>query len=348
MQIRPPAVVDDADSAQDAAPDAARRPRRPSAGGGKPRVAPTSSQLEAAQDFARIGRSHGLRLLKSRVHLGLFADRRRREPADAEWVCISFSLRAPRGLHKPFGQSFFRKYAIDALYVVPRGDHRYLSPALAPIARFARVCARDRMRLNYGSSMGAVGALLASRDSAAHRVLAISPRIGWTESMTMPIEQRQQQRAALLQQLRQAAQAQLGDCEVLLAYDPYCDGDRQQAELFHALAPGRVHLLRIAFGGHPVGPALVSAGLLRTLVQQMMTERSVADIAAQARAAYRASDARKQRVVSGFLRRSLRTGRHRALADRLAAHHLSAQQYAQQTAGRPSAARTTAEDDSAD
>lgn len=318
----------DAADAADAAVASAGGGRR-AAGGAEASAALTLRQIEAAQDFSRIARRHGLRLLKSRVQLALFADRgRSAQPANA-WLCISFSLRAPRGLHKPFGQSFFQKYAIDALYVVPRGDHRYLSSSLAPIARFARVCARDRPRLNYGSSMGAVGALLAARDTGAQRVLAVSPRIGWTDSIALPVEQRLQQRDVLLQQLRQAALSQLDGCEVLLAYDPFSDGDRQQAELFHSLAPSRVHLLRIGFGGHPVGPALVAAGMLRSLVQQMMTERPVAEIAAQARADYRASEVRRQRLALGFYRRSLRTGRHRALAERLAARHLSAEQFAQ-------------------
>lgn len=166
------------------------------------------------------------------------------------------------GFDRPgFGEAFFAERGIDAIQVLPVGNHWYHYPdmadALAAIRR--AVAGRDRV-VAYGSSMGGYAALVHGRAAGADAALALSPQFS-VDPRIVPFEDRWTREA---RGIRFRAVPHDPVAEAYIAYDSRDRRERRHFEMFAARAP--VVGLPVAHGGHPVGGVLLEAGLLQPLV----------------------------------------------------------------------------------
>lgn len=190
-------------------------------------------------------------------------------PGDDGTLVVTFPARTGRQFldRNGFGQAFLRKAGISALLVTASWNHWFQVPeADAAAAAMARVCARFRRVVTYGSSMGGYGAALFSRRLGADQIIALSPQFS-IDAAKVPGETRWREDAARITFRNDDMAAGLRpDVPLTLFYDPLI-GDRAHAERLLALS-ARPNPVVVPFGGHPVGGFLRDARVLGRLITE--------------------------------------------------------------------------------
>lgn len=191
-------------------------------------------------------------------------DRARFEAEGAELVTFD-PLAGNVEKHEPFGTRFARKYGINALHIIPaQGDwyqHDDLFDCLATVAAHTKPGATL-----YGSSMGAYAATTHADRLPVAKVIALSPQYSIQRHL-VPFEKRWGQHAARLS-------FRPDDADIAQGVHHYVFYDPRNPDAEHALMIGdraaRATLIEVPGGGHPVGPVLVQAGCLSTVILDIM------------------------------------------------------------------------------
>ncbi|WP_091740279.1 tetratricopeptide repeat protein [Phenylobacterium immobile] len=174
-----------------------------------------------------------------------------------------------------FGEHFFQQLGVDAVHIVPVGNHWYQYPDLPDLCAKVReaVAGYERV-ITYGSSMGAYAAIRFGGWVGAHAALALSPQFSiaarpaalglhWRDYV--PNDRRWRRYG---QSLRFPYEARRDFARhAVIVYDPLTE-DRQHAELY--AATGDVTLVPAPHSGHPCGVLLTQSGLLTPLISDVL------------------------------------------------------------------------------
>lgn len=163
-----------------------------------------------------------------------------------------------------FGEIFFQQVRIDAIHIVPAGNHWYQYPDLPEMcAKIREITAGYDRVVAYGSSMGAYAAIRYGGWAGADLALAISPQ--FRVAFGRPPFERRWFRYVLGLRFPHESGADAVP-EALIVYDPLTK-DRDHARLFQSIT--RATLVPIAYSGHPSGVTLMQAGLLAPMLVQL-------------------------------------------------------------------------------
>ncbi len=187
-------------------------------------------------------------------------------PVPATQIAITFTESGWRRLGGAgFGDAFLQAAGFDVLAFTCDVDRWYQDlpeAALAEAAAFldAQMPPGTR-RVTYGSSMGGYAALMFAKNLRADLALAISPQFDaaapwdrrWVAFITTPMRTFEAATVA-------------PDCRYVLVSDPH-DDDAMHVERYRALIPpGQFRQVDVNYCGHPAGPPLLQAGLLKPLM----------------------------------------------------------------------------------
>lgn len=225
-----------------------------------------------------------------------------------QWICVSFSSYVPGGRPpKVFGGSFFAKYHIPALYVVPTTSNWYQGDDMHEAMAVVRQFAGERPVLAYGSSMGGFGAIAWAAELGARRVMAISPQVSVHPAVVGHFEPRWRADAAQIPQYSRpdARRATLAGIDCVVLYDNRHREDAMHVEMIKAAFPLAVRVLALPFSGHPAGRAAAAAGVLSPLIRALCSDGEVDSMIATARQGYRQS-AERLRLLQIALRRQMK------------------------------------------
>lgn len=168
----------------------------------------------------------------------------------------------PNKPRKGQSRETIRAAGLDAIHVIPAGNHWYQYPdmdeVLFIIAKYAQ--GYDDLVL-YGQSMGAYGAIHSSSILQPDRVLAICPQFS-IDVLKITYKSRYETIAADLKFLRDDFERNVSTkSDIIIAYDPRFSPDK-----YHYLEissrRNAVYPLLMPFCGHGVSEALKSAGLI--------------------------------------------------------------------------------------
>ncbi len=166
---------------------------------------------------------------------------------------------------RAFGEAFFKKRGISALYVMCAGNHWYQYPDMPEAiaaARGALVRSGANRILTYGTSMGAYAALRHADALGASAVLALSPQYS-NDPARVPWELRWQRDWDGIEWQPHSAQPLSFHGVPAVIYDSE-NADRRHAELIAEETP--CDLIDLPYAGHPVGRFLLEAGLLHEII----------------------------------------------------------------------------------
>jgi tetratricopeptide (TPR) repeat protein len=160
-----------------------------------------------------------------------------------------------------FGEAFLQRSGIDAIHVVPCGNHWYQYPELPKMcAQIAAITAQYRHVVAYGSSMGGYAAIRYGGWLGADVALALSPQLT-INPWRRPFERRW---LAYAKKIRfQFESGQTTTKNAIVVYDPL-GPDRVHAELFKAITD--VIPVPLPYSGHPSTGFLADLGLLQPLL----------------------------------------------------------------------------------
>jgi hypothetical protein len=181
------------------------------------------------------------------------------------------------GVDRPgFGEDFFPRLGVDAIHIVPLGNHWYQYPDLPAMCAAVReaVAGYERV-ITYGSSMGAYAAIRFGGWVGAHAALALSPQfsvavrpgpLGFGLRDFVRHDRRWRIRGRTLS----FPYEQQSDFvrHAVIVYDPLTQ-DREHAE-HYAAAAADVTLVPLPYSGHPSGVVLTQSGLLTPLISDVL------------------------------------------------------------------------------
>ena len=200
--------------------------------------------------------------------------------ADAAGCVVAFDHHGddPSLDRTAFAERFLASRGLSWVAVLGRGNHWYHYPEMpAALAAIRAAVAGHGRVMTYGSSMGGFAALRFADAVGAHACLALSPQYSIRPG-TVPPDDRWAQEAAAIRWPAGGEPPIACACVPVVAYDA-CHVDALHADRIAADTP--IARLPLPHAGHPVGTALLAAGLLEPLV--MATLAGEADVAAHRR-----------------------------------------------------------------
>lgn len=162
-----------------------------------------------------------------------------------------------------FAERFLDARGLSWVAVLERGNHWYQRPEMpAALAAIRTAVAGRSGVMTYGSSMGGYAALRFADAVGATACLALSPQYSVRRG-AVPFENRWAQEAAAIRWPAGGEPPIRCACVPVVAYDA-TGADARHAALIAADTP--IAPLPLRHAGHPVGTALLAAGLLEPLV----------------------------------------------------------------------------------
>jgi len=168
-----------------------------------------------------------------------------------------------------FGEQFFRQSSVDAVHVIPCGNHWYQYRDLPQACEAVATATRNYDRVvAYGSSMGAYAAIRYGGWAGAHLALALSPQFS-IRRWKRPYDKRWLEAASDIYFLHEGNRSPVK--RAIVAYDPHERMDAAHVRLFDRVT--EVVHLPLADSGHPCTAALDDLKLLRQLVLDVASDR---------------------------------------------------------------------------
>ena len=166
-----------------------------------------------------------------------------------------------------FAERFLDDRGLAWVAVLERGNHWYHRPEMpAALASIRAAVAGRSGVMTYGSSMGGHAALRFADAVGATACLALSPQYS-VERDAVPFEQRWAQEAAAIRWPVGGEPPIRCSCVPVVAFDA-TGADARHAALI--AADTLIFALPLRHAGHPVGTALLAAGLLEPLVSETL------------------------------------------------------------------------------
>jgi hypothetical protein len=185
------------------------------------------------------------------------------EAKNKDRLIVSFS-----GLYKKhpettgFGQGFFGKHDISAIYIISKASHWWQTPefrlALNEVRRFADQNFFEHV-ITYGISMGGYGALIASDQLRAERVVAFAPQYSINPD-EVPWETRWLKYARKIQFQGNDFANDVCKGDIILFSDPFCSLDQKHIDLIQKHRS--ITNVKVPFSGHELARVLRDCGLL--------------------------------------------------------------------------------------
>jgi hypothetical protein len=129
-----------------------------------------------------------------------------------------------------------------------------------------------RVRVGYGSSMGAYAALYFAKALELHKVIACSPQFS-IDSGSVSFELRWIEEAASLS-FNHTLMTGDDDIEVIMLYDPFNALDKQHVNLIRAEFPNGQDI-KLPFSGHPSITALAECEMLRHSLECLLDGKEI-------------------------------------------------------------------------
>lgn len=173
-----------------------------------------------------------------------------------------------------FGETFLQQLQVDAIHVIPVGNHWYQYADMeAMCAKIREAVAGYHKVIAYGCSMGGYAAIRFGGWVGAQTALALSPQfsvaarrrafgLGWRDHVEGDWRWRAFGRGV---QFRHETRTDFVP-EAFIAYDPLTQ-DKQHAELYQDLTD--VTLLPVPYSGHPSVVTLIQAGVLTSVFSEI-------------------------------------------------------------------------------
>ncbi|WCT72788.1 alpha/beta hydrolase [Sphingomonas naphthae] len=166
-----------------------------------------------------------------------------------------------------FGERHFAINARAAIHVMPRGNDWYQYPTTeAALAAVKQAVAGAARVVAYGSSMGAYAAIRFADRIAATAVLALSPQYS-VDPAKAPFEKRWLQEGRTIAFRPELDGPIRSSVRPVIAYD---DRSIDRRHVDRIAADIAVERLPLPFGSHPVGLALMEAGLLQPILHDIL------------------------------------------------------------------------------
>jgi hypothetical protein len=185
-------------------------------------------------------------------------------PAESNFLCITFSHLYGSYQNKMpgFAEAFLIKRQISALHFIARSNHWWqpedVDQALDSVMN-SGVLDQYAERVGYGSSMGAYGAILFSRNLKLTRVAAMSPQFS-VDPLVVPWDERYKPWTSKLAFRRPALNVAVDkSTDVLVVYDPHTLDKQHWRHL--SVIPNATPL-QLPYCGHPPLAFLESVGLI--------------------------------------------------------------------------------------
>jgi LPS sulfotransferase NodH/tetratricopeptide (TPR) repeat protein len=196
-----------------------------------------------------------------------------RSMAEEEWHMFGAF-----GSLKPFALRLAQSRCANAVFYIPKKNIWYQTSPMEEIIEQARSSMKRKQKtkvINYGSSMGGFAACAFAKFTKAQLVIAAAPQISISQSVVGEHDQRWADIAGTLEHKFPDACLGLEKApRVAIIYDPFVAEDLWHAEQMRAKA--KVELIPFEFGGHAVLHTLKEAGILRPLVESIVTGSDVA------------------------------------------------------------------------
>ncbi|NIJ08792.1 pimeloyl-ACP methyl ester carboxylesterase [Sphingomonas vulcanisoli] len=198
-----------------------------------------------------------------------------------------------------FGEVFFEALGIPAFHILHRRNHWFQHPELPEaLAALRPHLAGYRKVVVYGSSMGGFAALAYGSLLGAHIGLALSPQYS-VDPKVAPFESRWRADIRRIRFLKPDRAPPLP--RQFIAFDPADAADARHAALFADRSP--TVLIPARHGGHPVGAFLNETGVLRALIDRLVTDDDDSHLAAEMIARLRAGRRSSGQYLFGLARR---------------------------------------------
>ncbi len=168
---------------------------------------------------------------------------------------------------KAWGEAYFTKHNITAVYVLGRANDWYQFETTAAALDAIRSATRDAARvMTYGTSMGGYAAVRFASHVGAHIALAISPQYS-INPIRAPFDSRWDHDAQRIQFRDELDGLILGNTPTIVVYDPYSTDRLHARRISEDISISHVRIPRV---GHSVPLALMESNLLQTLVQKTL------------------------------------------------------------------------------
>lgn len=186
-----------------------------------------------------------------------------------ETLFVTFT---PRQNDRPegFGEAFFQKLSVNAIYVVSKWNHWWNTPefetALRAVAAFVGELKPPRL-ITYGSSMGGLGALMASRHLDPTETLAVCPQYSM-DTRIVPFEKRWKVYTANITFGPDMMASAPSKGKTYIFVDLLFDSDRRHFEMIRAVR--NVTPIAVNFAGHDVAGRLNKYGILSSTLEDIV------------------------------------------------------------------------------
>jgi hypothetical protein len=174
---------------------------------------------------------------------------------------------------KGFGENFFVSLGYDVLCFKTTENDWYQTASIEDMTHLAEEYLQHyRLRVGYGSSMGAYGALYFARALELNKVIAFSPQFS-IESSSVPFELRWQENASSLS-FNHPPMVGDDDVEVFMLYDPINTLDKKHVNLIRSQFPTGQDI-KLPFTGHPSISPLADCEMLRHSMECLLDDRGI-------------------------------------------------------------------------
>ncbi|WP_443751191.1 hypothetical protein [Asticcacaulis solisilvae] len=186
-----------------------------------------------------------------------------------ETLFVTFT---PRQNDRPegFGEAFFQKLSVNAIYVVSKWNHWWNTPefetALLAVADFVATLRPPRL-ITYGSSMGGLGALLAAHYLDPTETLAVCPQYSM-DTRIVPFEKRWKVYTANITFGPDLMASVPSKGKTYIFVDLLFDSDRRHLEMIRAVRG--VTPIPVNFAGHDVAGRLNKYGILSSTLEAIV------------------------------------------------------------------------------
>lgn len=187
-----------------------------------------------------------------------------------ETLFVTFT---PRQNDRPegFGEAFFQKLNVNAIYVVSKWNHWWNTPefgsALLAVADFVGGLRPQRL-VTYGSSMGGLGALLASHYLNPTETLAVCPQYSM-DTRVVPFEKRWKVYTANITFGPDMMASTPSKGKTYIFVDLLFESDRRHFEMIRAVRDATP--IPVNFAGHDVAGRLNKYGILSATLESVVT-----------------------------------------------------------------------------
>jgi hypothetical protein len=171
-----------------------------------------------------------------------------------------------------FGEAFLYKRAYSAIHLVTNWDHWYQPEEIRAAISLVNSLLIDggfKKIIAYGASMGGYGAAAYSGIINATTVIIIAPQYS-IAPQKVPFEKRWRREAEKLEFMYDDMPNQISmSAKKFYIYDPNSD-DRYHIELYSRFP--NTQLIQIPYSGHVPGHAILHAGLLQSLIEDLAAD----------------------------------------------------------------------------